>query len=69
MERARDLGTYCHPERAIYLLGGEDKTISEEAQQICTSIVKFNSKFCLNVAVAGSIVLYDRSTKETNQKM
>lgn len=60
-----NLATYIygwkHPERAIYLLGAEDSSIT--IMDKCNSIIQIPSKFCLNVAVAGSIVMYDRNLK------
>lgn len=63
--RARELSTYGHPERAIYLLGAEDSGLSKKALEKCHSLIQFKSNYCLNVAVAGSIVMYDRQTKLT----
>lgn len=60
---ARSLETYTHPERAVYLLGPEDGSLSRAAQGMCQSVVRFESAYCLNVASAGTIVLYDRQTK------
>lgn len=60
---ARPLETFTHPERAIYLLGPEDGSLSKAAQAICRDIVQINVRYCLNLAVAGSILLYDRSMK------
>jgi tRNA G18 (ribose-2'-O)-methylase SpoU len=65
-DNARSLQTFVHPKRAIYILGPEDGSLSNEAQSICQHIVKFDSRYCLNVAVAGSIVMYDRQTKLGN---
>jgi len=62
-EKARELSTYIHPERAVYLLGAEDSGLSNQALEKCQSLIQFESKFCLNVSVAGSIVMYDRQTK------
>jgi len=64
---ASDLETFCHPERAIYLLGPEDGSIPNDILDKCQHVVKFDSRFCLNVAVAGSIVMYDRQTKQRAQ--
>jgi len=52
-----------HPERAVYILGPEDDSISKKLQEHCVEILSIESKYCLNVAVAGSIVLYDRMSK------
>lgn len=56
---------FNHPSRCIYLLGPEDGSLSKSAQDLCHHIVQIDSKTCLNVATAGSIVMYDRKTKET----
>lgn len=60
---AVDLRQFIHPERAVYLLGPEDGSIGREVIDKCASVVRFDSRYCLNVAVAGSIVLYDRMAK------
>ena len=63
MDTAHPLETFAHPERAIYLLGAEDRGLSDRAISRCHSFVQFKSDFCLNVASAGTVVLYDRQTK------
>jgi len=62
-EGARPLETFVHPERALYLLGPEDGNLSKRAQDACQHVVQFESAYCLNVAAAGSVVLYDRQAK------
>lgn len=59
-DTAQDLETFYHPRRCVYLLGAEDHGLSKEAIEKSHFLVKFKSEFSLNVAVAGSIVLYDR---------
>jgi tRNA G18 (ribose-2'-O)-methylase SpoU len=59
-EKAEDLETFHHPRRCVYLLGAEDNGLTKAAIEKCHSLVKFKSEMSLNVAVAGSIVLYDR---------
>lgn len=61
-DRAVSLETYHHPRRCVYLLGAEDHGLTREAIEKSHHLVKFNTPKSLNVAVAGSIVLYDRST-------
>lgn len=63
-DRAENLTTFKHPERAVYLLGAEDKGLPEDVINKCDRVVKipFN-KNSFNVAVSGSIVLYDRFLK------
>ena len=63
-EGARDLSFYSHPERAIYILGAEDHGLSDDTTSRCKHIVLLPGTLCLNVAVAGSIVMYDRLTKD-----
>jgi len=45
----------------VYLLGAEDHDLSKKAIDKSLFLVKFSSVESLNVAVEGSIVLYDRS--------
>ena len=63
-ERARNLTSYSHAERAIYLLGAEDRGLPLEVLAACISVVSIDTPRCLNVAVAGSIIMYDRLTKQ-----
>ena len=60
---ASPLETFSHPERAVYLLGAEDVGIPEQVLNRAVHVVAFSSERCLNVACAGSIVLYDRNLK------
>ena len=60
----RDRISYTHPERAIYFLGAEDTGIPDEVLRRCRDTVTIPGDSCLNVAVAGSIVMYDRLTKD-----
>ena len=57
---AEDIEGFGHPERACYLLGCEDSGLSKAAMESCHRLVRIPGNDCLNVAVAGSIVLYDR---------
>ena len=57
------LETFVHPPRAVYLLGPEDGGLSDAALAQCAQVVKIDTRYCLNVATAGSIVMYDRQTK------
>lgn len=62
-ERARPLQWYVHPERACYILGAEDNGLPRRVIDRCRDVVQIPGDYCLNVAVAGSIVLYDRVSK------
>ena len=57
---AEELETFTHPERAVYLLGSEDRGLSRQAMESCHRFIRIPGNDCLNVAVAGSVVLYDR---------
>lgn len=60
---ARLLPSFRHPERALYVLGSEDRGLNRAVLADCESMVEIPSSLCLNVATAGSIVLYDRIAK------
>ncbi|HPW66380.1 MAG: RNA methyltransferase [Salinivirgaceae bacterium] len=62
-KRSVPLMSYKHPQRAVYLLGAEDKGLSDKALSKCDEIIQIPGEFSLNVSVAGTIVLYDRLTK------
>lgn len=65
VEDSISLPEFTHPERAIYLLGAEDHGLSKESLERCHKIIQIPTakEFCLNVAVAGSLVMYDRFSK------
>jgi tRNA G18 (ribose-2'-O)-methylase SpoU len=62
-DRARDLTYFRHPESAVYVLGPEDGSLPDSLLAKCQRIVSIPGTHCLNLAVAGSIVLYDRVAK------
>ena len=59
----RLLSNFCHPERAIYLLGAEDHGLPGKIIQQCHHHISLESVRIesYNVAVAGSIVMYHRA--------
>lgn len=61
---ARPLWRYTHPERAVYILGAEDKGLPRSVMDRCRDVVVLPGDHCLNVATAGSIVMYDRLQKQ-----
>lgn len=68
VDGARSLPGFGHPERAVYLLGPEDGSLTAAELLRCHSRIIIPGTHCLNLAVAGSIVLYDRVAKgETMQ--
>lgn len=65
--KARDLSAFTHPERACYLLGAEDNGLSKAAIAASHHLVKLPGRFSMNVAVAGSIVMFDRDARRVSQ--
>jgi tRNA(Leu) C34 or U34 (ribose-2'-O)-methylase TrmL len=61
--RAVPLERYAHPERAFYIFGPEDGSIPEDVITRCADVVRIPSRFCLNLAAAVNVVLYDRAAK------
>lgn len=64
-DKSTPIQDFKHPERCIYLLGAEDSGLTTEAISKCHELIILPGSFCLNVSVAGSIVLYDRINKIT----
>lgn len=54
------LPTFRHPPAAAYVLGPEKGNLTDKIQARCTHIVKIPTKFCINVSLAGALVMYDR---------
>lgn len=57
-----NLFSFCHPERAVYVFGGEDLTLPESIMKFPRSAF-IQTNRCLNLSVAASIVMYDRLLK------
>ena len=57
---AVDLPTFRHPQAAAYVLGPERGSLSPEMTALCDHVVKIPTKFCINVSLAGALVMYDR---------
>lgn len=67
---AHPLDRFVHPERCIYLLGAEDHGLPTAVINKCQSVLEVaNLRTCLNVATAGSLVLYDRQVKRVAGKV
>lgn len=60
MDESIDLPSFYHPKRAAYVLGPEAGSLSDEMRERCTSFIRIPTAFCINVAMAGAIVMYDR---------
>jgi tRNA G18 (ribose-2'-O)-methylase SpoU len=55
------LPSFRHPTRAAYVLGSERGSLSPRLVALCRFVVKIPTRFCVNVGLAGAIVMYDRS--------
>jgi tRNA G18 (ribose-2'-O)-methylase SpoU len=60
VEDAIDLPSFRHPLNAAYVLGPERAGLSAALLARCDHVVKIPTRFSLNLAVAGALVLYDR---------
>jgi tRNA G18 (ribose-2'-O)-methylase SpoU len=56
------LSKFCHPERAIYLLGSEATGLPDKVLEKCSTVIALEAvrQPSYNVAVTGSIVMYHR---------
>jgi tRNA G18 (ribose-2'-O)-methylase SpoU len=60
LDDAIELPRFHHPSRAAYVLGPEKGSLSPELLARCDVTLKIPTRFCVNAAVAGAIVMYDR---------
>lgn len=59
-DEAVDIPSFRHPLNAAYILGSERLSVSDAVLARCDHVIKIPTKFSLNVATAGAIVMYDR---------
>ena len=64
-EDATALPGFVHPERAFYIFGPEDGSISESVQAWCSQRVYVPTEGCMNIAATINVVLYDRQCKQS----
>jgi len=60
LDEAIDLPSFQHPRCAAYVLGPERGALSPELVARCDYVVRIPTDFCINLAMAGAIVMYDR---------
>jgi tRNA G18 (ribose-2'-O)-methylase SpoU len=60
LEDAAPLPSFRHPLNAAYVLGPERSGLSAAMLARCGHTVRIPTRFALNLAVAGALVLYDR---------
>lgn len=63
LEGAIPLPRYVHPERAFYIFGAEDATLGKRILDRCRDKIVIPTSFCMNLAAAVNVVLYDRLAK------
>jgi len=64
-DNAESLHNFTHPYKSCLLLGAEDHGLPQKVLERCHRVVQIPGlKHCLNVATAGSLVMYDRQLKE-----
>jgi tRNA G18 (ribose-2'-O)-methylase SpoU len=60
LDDATELPSFRHPLSAAYVLGPERSGLSAPMLARCRHVVRIPTRFALNLAVAGALVLYDR---------
>lgn len=63
VEGAKNLVNFVHPVAAFYIFGAEDSTLDDSVLKYCNVRVQIPTQYCLNLAAAVNIVLYDRMAK------
>ena len=64
-DHSQNLLSYTHPHNALYVLGAEDHGLTAQARSLVQGMIQIPSYLCLNVAIAGAIVMYDRFAKNS----
>ena len=65
---ATDLVNFIHPERACYIFGPENGSVSQEILDKCSFVVKIPTTMSLNLGMTVNIVMYDRLAKSTRNR-
>jgi len=60
LDDATDLPSFRHPVNAAYVLGPERSGLSPALLRRCRHVLRIPTRFALNLAVVGALVLYDR---------
>ena len=64
---AENLASFDHPEKALYVFGPEDGSVSQVFRMHCHRFIFIPSAHCLNLSAALNVVLYDRRVKRISQ--
>ncbi len=65
VEGAMPLPAYQHPDKALYIFGPEDGTLSQELIDQADGVVYVPTVGCMNLAATVNVLLYDRLAKST----
>ncbi|HFD15866.1 MAG TPA: RNA methyltransferase [Rhodospirillales bacterium] len=60
VDEAIPLPSFRHPLQAAYVFGPERGSLSPAMLARCDFVVRIPTRFCINLGVAGAIVMYDR---------
>lgn len=63
LDDAVDMPSFHHPANAAYVLGPERDNLSPGLLARCDHVIKIPTRFCLNVAITGALVMYDRQCR------
>lgn len=63
VDGATPLPKYVHPERAFYIFGAEDATLGKRVLSRCRDVIMVPTAYCMNLAAAVNVILYDRMAK------
>jgi len=67
VEGATSLPEFKHPDKALYIFGPEDGSLSQDVVDKADAVVYVPSKGCLNLAATVNVVLYDRLAKSEHE--
>jgi tRNA G18 (ribose-2'-O)-methylase SpoU len=60
LDEATLLPSFRHPLNAAYVFGPERSSLSAAMVARCQHVVRIPTRFCINLAAAGAILMYDR---------
>ena len=60
-DEAIELPSFHHPRAAAYVLGSERVGLTPDMIDLCDHVVKIPTRFSLNLALCGALVMYDRT--------
>lgn len=64
IEGAKPLMDFVHPERAYYIFGAENATLSKSITDKCQHVIYVPTQSCMNLSATVNVVLYDRLAKQ-----